>query len=379
MLKKLFLALLFFGIIFHPLLIIKNEYRDLFGRGYEASYTSLKRLYYNSQYVKKHNPSIIPDEILESFAAGAFLKGLNPILIIHDQPPLGRYIIALSIALFDNPNIATILSLSFSLLGIYLIGKSLLRSSILGLIPVFIFSNEPLFFNKLVYTPLLETIQLPFIVFTLYFFLKANEHKNHFFWYALTSVFFGFVISTRFFVLGAMLCMGLLFYFVWDKKISRIVSFVLTMPISIVILLLSYTKTVLEGSPVLHVFGIQKYMFIYHQEQLSSPFSYWDLLFFNRWHTWWGSRAIIHDSQWVFFWPVATSVIVIYFVLYLMKKVPYNPLEKVLLSWVLFYSLLLSLGDTSTRYFLPLTPFLYILAVSNIKTLYDKVYKSNEK
>lgn len=340
--------------------------KDFFiSKGYSKIYDYLSSSYYSSQYVNKKDPGIMPDQTLESFAGGAFLKGMNPILIIHDQPPLGRYILSLSILFFDNPNTVIVLLLFFSGLGVFLVSRLILQNALLALLPLGILVNEPLFLSKFYYSPLLEPIQLPFIVFSLYFFMQGITKKNYLRWFMLTSLMLGCVISVRFFILGAVLVFAMIFYFLIKKEFNKkFVVFLLTLPLAIVVLLTSYARTIQLGSSIIHIFGIQKYIYFYHKTQLSLPFSFWDLLMFNRWHTWWGTKEITSDSQWIIIWPISMFFSLLSLLFGIFKKISISEHEKIVIIWIMTYSLLLSLGETSTRYFLPLLPFLYIIAIS---------------
>lgn len=341
---------------------------SLFENNYWLKYESLKKLYYNSQYVRKENPGIIPDHILESFAGGIFLKGLNPILIVHDQPPLGRYLISLSIALFNNTTTIPIFLLAISLVGVYLVAAQTLHNKFIALIPVAIFANEPLFIDKFNYLPLLEPIQLPFIVFSVYFFMKGNTDKrNSLIWLFFSVVMIGFVISIRYFVLGGALLVSFFSYLLFSKSArQRFFAFCLFQPVALLILLLSYFRTFQSGYDLIKVLGIQKYIFTYHQSAFILPFSFWDLLLFNRWHTWWDDRKIVTDPQWIITWPIALIGAAMLAGQAILKKMQLSKAEVVLLLWCVLYSLSLSTGYTSTRYFLPLIPFLYILATSSV-------------
>ncbi len=363
---KLLSILLLLAIFVRPGLGIYKQRESFFRDGFKQNFESFSKLYYSSQYVKKENPNIIPDGILESFAGGIFLKGLNPILIVHDQPPFGRYLTALSIFLFDNPNTILIPLMFVSIIGIFLLGKVVLGNSLAALVPVLIFVNEPLFLSKLDYGPLLEPIQLPFIIFALYFFIRGvNKEKKYLLWFILTSLMLGFVISIRFFVLGAGLVLAMLLFFLWQKAFNKkLAVFLLTLPLSLIVLILSYTRTLQSGYSVFQIFGIQKYILFYHQSKFILPFSFWDLFLFNRWHTWWGERSIISDSQWIILWPISFFLIVVFLIFVLRKQMVFNNAEKILFLWVGVFSLMLSTGYTSTRYFLPLVPFLYILATA---------------
>lgn len=372
--KTLF-SLLLLVILIKPIFVLYQQRETFFYRGYSLQYQSLKDAYYSSQYVNKVNPGIIPDQTFEAFSAGAFLRGVNPILITHDQPPLGRYALALSIFIFDNVNTVMVLLYGSTLFGIFLLAKMTFKKSLLALVPVGVFANEPLSLNTLINTPLLEPIQLPFIIFAVYFFLRGIDRKNNYFrWFVLTALMLGFVISVRFFILGFFLLVAMLVYLVVDKQFNkRGLIFVATLPIALTVLFASYTRTIQDGGSFAHILGIQKYIYFYHQSQLTLPFSFWDLLLFNRWHTWWNDRAIIQDSQWIILWPMATFATALLFLLALLHKISISKTEKFILIWILLYSLFLSLGNTSVRYFSPLLPFLYIIALQLLLKLISRL------
>lgn len=116
----------------------------------------------------------------------------------------------------------------------------------------------------------------------------------------------------------------------------------------------------------MQVFSIQKYILAYQQSKLINLFSFWDLILFNRWHTWWADQRIITDDTWILAWPIATVLTFINFILVAFRKLRLTESEKIIFLWVVTYSILLSIGNTTTRYFLPLLPFIYILAVSAV-------------
>lgn len=358
--------------LFRPLLTIVEKSDYLFSAGYEKKYEEYKYLYYNSQFVKKENPIIITDEYFISFAGGAFLKGLNPILITHDHPPLGNYIISLSILLFDNPRTIVVFLLAAATVGFYLLSRLAIKNSLVALIPVGIFINEPIFLNKFEFIPLVGSIQLPFIIFAFYFFIKAVTSKKYLKWFLLTSLFLGAIISIRFFVTGAVItfCM-ILFLLFQQRKIDRkFISFIFTLPIALVVLVLSYTRTMLDGYSVLQIFGIQKYILSYHQSKFILPFSFWDLILFNKWHTWWGDKRISFDPQWILTWPISVVLTALFAVASLLKKLSSTSADKFLMTWLGIYTLTLSIGYSSTNYFLAIIPFLYIVSTSFIYKLF---------
>lgn len=351
------------------------ERRDMFfSRGFMALFPLYEKAYYSSQYVKKENPGIMPDDTFEAFVGGAFLRGTNPILIVHEHPPMGRYIIALSILLFDNPRTLIIPLLALSFFGLFLIFRKVLNSNLLALLPLIVYANEPLTISKLQYAPLLEPIQLPFIIFALYFFIQGVSQKRYMPWFLLASIMFGFVISIRFFILGAVLILAMIAYLVLQKKEKRrLLVFITSLPLALVVLFGSYFRTIQDGYSLFQILGVQKYILFYHQSKLENLFSFWDLLLFNRWHAWWGERIIISDSTWIIAWPIATILATGFALLFLFKKIKINSASKIILLWILAYSLLLSGGNSTTRYFLPLLPFLYTFATAFLVVLFRKL------
>lgn len=376
-----FACAIFFILIFvRPASILFRNIEYFFMRGYNSQYEFLKKLYYNSQYMQKENPGIIPDEAFESFAGGAFIRGINPILIVHEHPPLGRYIIGLSTILFDNAKTLVLPCLFISISGIFLIAKIILKKTLFALIPLGIFINEPLFISKLSIAPLLEPIQLPFIIFSLYFFIRGIGSKKSLRWFIAASLMIGAVASIRFFILGLMLFFTMLMYMVLRKKLDKkFIEFIVSFPFSLIPLFASYTKTIIDGYSLFQILAVQKYIFTYHHTKIIIPFSFWDLLLLNRWHTWWGDRRILHDIHWVTAWPMSTFLTYLSLALILLKKITVTEPGKVLFIWIITYSLLLSIGTSTTRYFLPLLPFLYILATDLLLKIYAIKYSNFKK
>lgn len=371
-----FCAIVFLIVVFQPLSSLYRQRETFFSSGYSKMYSYLQSLYYSSQYIKKDNPGIIPDDTFEAFVGGAFLRGVNPIHIVHEHPPMGRYIIAFSILLFDNAHTLILPLLALSLIACFLIAKIVMKNSLLALIPVAIFSNDPLFISKLQYSPLLEPIQLPFVLLSLYFFIRGIKSEKSFRWFALASLMVGFVISIRFFILGVTLFCAMFLYFIIKKKFNKqFIYFAISTPMSLIVLFTSYTKTILDGYSLWQILGVQKYIFYYHQTKLENSFSFWDLILFNRWHTWWGDRSVIHDNTWFIAWPIAIFSSFSFLITSFIKIMRMNEAEKFLSIWVLIYCGLLSIGNSTTRYFLPLVPILYILMFSFLaRIIYSRIF-----
>jgi len=378
---RIIFSIILILLLLRPALTLYSQ-KDIFiSKGYSKIYNYLESSYYSSQYVQKKNPGIMPDQTFEAFVGGAFLRGVNPIHIVHEHPPLGRYIIAFSILLFDNASTLILPLLALSLITCFLIAKIVIKNSLLALVPVAIFSNDPLFISKLLYSPLLESIQLPFILLSLYFFIRGIKDEKSFRWFVVTSLMVGFVISIRFFILGMTLFCAMFLYFIIKKRFNKqFIYFVISTPISLIVLFASYTKTILDGYSLWQIMGVQKYIFYYHQTKLENSFSFWDLIFFNRWHTWWGDRSVIHDDTWFIAWPIAMFSTFSFLIASFVKIIHMNEAEKFLSIWVLVYCGLLSIGNSTTRYFLPLVPVLYILMASFlVRIIYSRIFSKRKQ
>ena len=138
-----------------------------FSRGYtEDVYKSLEHAYNTSQYRIKEHPGIIPDETVFSYAAGAYVRGIDPIMINSEHAPLGKYFLALSIILFQNDALPILIGGLVSLIGLWQLSQKIIGRSIWAFIPVIILSLDRLFLDQFRTVPLLDLMQLPFIIYT---------------------------------------------------------------------------------------------------------------------------------------------------------------------------------------------------------------------
>jgi hypothetical protein len=331
--------------------------------------------YVNSQYVSKKPKYIIPDETINSYAGWKYVNGESPILIAADTPPLGRYLIGISELLFNNANIVTVVFAVLSLLLMYLVGKQILKSSILALTPPLLFSFEPIFKNQIIYSPLLDIIQLVFLLSAFYFFNRGVNKGKSILYFIMVNIFVGLFISTKFFVTGATIMVALSVVLLLNKNFKDFKKFILTLPISILILLGSYIRVLELNYPLNKFLGIQKYVFLYHKTQLIFPFSIWSLILFNKWFVWYGDKPIISDPQWQITWPVLTIITIVGFILYFFKKIRKSFGFEVLLIWSVFYFLFFCFGQITSRYLIILIPVLYITSIYIIKELFVKYYQ----
>ncbi len=337
-----------------------------FSANYWQRFPALEKMYLGSQYVNKHPAGWIPDEYIEAYSGGAFIRGINPVYVLPDTPPLGKYLIGLSAVVFNNENTIILFSVMFSLILLYVLSYQIFSSKLLALIPPFLLSLEPIFKNQLVFVPLLDIIQLVFLLSSFIVFNKALNSKRSLLFLLLANAFVGLFISTKFFITGVIIEAA--FYFVLLLKIDRkrLLELTLTFPVAVFILLLSYIRVFAFGYNLRNFLGIQKWVFLYHKSQLILPLSIWPLLLINKWYVWFGNKPFISDGQWSITWPIVTILSIVTIILYLFKKIDRNKNVEVLMSWFIFYVLFFSFGEISSRYFVILIPFLYIVSLYGI-------------
>lgn len=364
------ILIFFFSGIYQLASVINAQWISYFSPYYtEEVYKGLESAFDFSQYRKKDNPGIIPDETVYSYAAGAYLHGRDPILINSERTPLGKYFIALSIYALKNDKFIVLPFGFLTLLSVWLLARKVLQNSIVALLPVGLFCFERLFLDQFIYTPLLDIIHLPLILFALYFFLV--EYKKGIF--LATSMMIGLVIATKTVYSGILLSAVFLSYTLLQKQYKKLLYFLAYLPIAGFILLLSYTRTFLHGYTLIDFIGFQKWILLYDKSKLLYPFSIWRLVFFNQWQTWWGDMSIVKAVDWQFTWPLFTTLTLVSIVLVAKTYKKASSALMILSLWFLYYSVYLSLGIASSRFLLPILPVIYILGFDVIIKLFRTI------
>lgn len=367
--NKFIFALLLIVIFFNVGSTVWNLRTKYFSSNYWQNFSSLEKVFLGSQYINKHPKGWIPDETVFSYAGGKLIQGTNPVLVIPDAPPLGKYIIGLSTVIFNNDSTFILLSAVLSLFFLYLLGLQIFSNKLLALLPPFFLSFEPIFKNQLIYTPLFDIFQLVFLLCIFIFFNKGISGEKSLLYFFLANLFLGFFIATKFFITGITIVAAyyIVLFCIKDKK--KIINLTITLPITLFVLLLSYARVFAFGYTINKFLGIQKWVFLYHKSYLILPLSVWPLLLFNKWYVWFGEKPVISDAQWSFTWPIVTMISIITIILYLFKKIPRNKNLEILMAWFVVYMLFLSVGQIFSRYFVILIPILYIISLYGITEL----------
>lgn len=329
-------------------------------------YPGLKNMYGESQYVIKNPKGWIPDEPVNAYAGGAYVKEhVSPIIIAADTPPFGRYLIGWSALLTGNENVFIFISYIGSILLLYILGLKMYKSNTVALLPAILVSFEPLLRNQAKYVPLLDIMQLFFLLLSCYFFILGVEKKlplkKIIVFFSLASLFLGMFISTKFYATGITVVVAWVGVLVWTRKYLHLIYLLCTLPLSVLFLLLNYVQLLFQGYSLQSFLGVQKYIFLYHKTQLIHPFTIWPLLLFNKWYVWWGNTPVLSDPQWRVSWPIVTVSVWIAAVFTFIKREKNNIPFLLCVAWSCTYILFFSFGQITARYIVILLPVMYLV------------------
>jgi hypothetical protein len=370
--KKITIFVLFFIAIFRIGYVL-SLHQDKYIPDYWSRYETLKTMYGQSQYTTKDWKYWLPDETVYAYAGGAYVKGANPILIESTQPPLGKYLIGLSILLFGNENIIIAIFFIFLLAGIFLLIRMMTGNIMIALCGMLIASFERLFVDQLTYTPLLDIFHITFILYGIIsasYAIKKSKPCMIF----LSFVFLSSAMMTKVWVTGLVFVISISLYIILKKPkyypyiIGGVVIIILST-------LLVYMRMYLDGYTIIEILKVQKWLYWYHNSKINRFFTIWPLIFLNRWYVWWGESPIIKDTNWTISWPIiiGSALISSIFVLRSFVKTN-NPALHISVMSILAYALFMSLGQATARYLLPFLPMCYALTVYGIYSIQKSMY-----
>ncbi len=175
-----------------------------------------KTLYEQSQWRDPLSKKPISDETLYSYAGYQYVHGTNPILINSEAPPLGKYLIGLSISLFGNEKIINIILAlgSLIMIGIYVFLES--SSFFSSSIALLLTATSSLFIDQLIHNPQLEIMQVFFILAFL-IFVKLFEKKHSLFLSIAAGISLGSFLSIKTFTYHFGLAIAVVFLFLLFK------------------------------------------------------------------------------------------------------------------------------------------------------------------
>lgn len=208
---------------------------------------------------------LMGDDGLYTYAGWEYINGRDPTTLNAEIPPFGKYLIGLSIKIFDNQNVFALISGILALLAFYLLNLVFTKDKLLAILPVSAFSIEPLFYTQLA-APFLDLLYLSLLLFTFLFIVRKK--------YILAAIFLGLMASTKsslstFILVGTTISIYTLLVEVWGKnrKTLNLLEtnfFLLSILAAGFTFLLTYSVFFLQGNSFRQFLGVQKWILSFY-------------------------------------------------------------------------------------------------------------------
>ncbi len=345
--------------------IIKNM--NFYTRVYNRQLVAQK--YSNSQYVKGSGGSGIGDDGLYAFAGDYYFNVGDPSQVNFENPPLGKYLIGLSIFIFQNENTIYILYALIIAIATYLLALFIYRNKFMASFSVFILLNSQMF--KIQYIPTssdqlsVTLLDLPLTMFLLLsqlFFLKS---KNSFQDYVISSVFLGCACATKFFPAVVIVLFVQLVY-VYKQFRANLKLWIVSLATIPLVYLFSYISFFIYHPSLINFLKYQKYLIAW---RLGNPIvagNIFRTILMGKYINWWDQKQVI-DTQ----WTVAIPALVILALLGGLFAIKHKLNCLLYLgSLCIVFLVYLGIGTVGVaRYLLPVYPFLVIISVNCVNII----------
>lgn len=338
-----------------------------------------EKKYNNSQYVIPQSKNAISDEELLSYAGYRYATGTNPILINSDHPPLGKYIIGWFTLFTGNNRMVSIFFAFGNLALVFFIIYFLTRSTLLSSFGILLLSFDSMFVDQIIHSPILDIIQVFFLVLYLLFLIFWIKKEQ--LWKVIAmGLALGAMSSTKlYFPVFVVLAATFIALILLKKSLKKIIILLFSLAlITGSVYALSYLSFFMHGNSLRSFLGTQKWIFLFWKNNSvqSSKFigDALTLILFNQWKVWWGTKTYIQFELWNILWPIffitgiASSVYVLVNTLKIKRDLLFQ--SSILIAvWIILSTAYLSLLPISPRYLMILYLPIYIIIPLVLKLL----------
>src|SRR3990172_5499943 len=262
-------------------------------------------------------PRILADTELYPIIGYKYVTGLDPVTLQAEVPPLGKQFFGLSILYFKNPLVIQLALGVLSVFMLYLLGFLLFQSPVPALIVVILQTLDPQF-RLLLADAYLDIPALFFLLLSVYFFLRAEKDVRFF---IPASFYLGLLMAVKFWLNGLLLLAVYLVYLFFRQNFRSFIAYIISLPFILVGFVIPYLPSLVRNPDPMAFLRFQT-----RPEQ---------------------SRRISN----------------------LKLKIINGPAVFVGM-WALVYLSFLSLTSVFPRYLVLLTPFIYLLSVYFLKSLF---------
>lgn len=334
-------------------------HRQVLTSTYDAPYW-LDHLYHSAYYQGDKAAFILSDA--DYYAVRGYLlihDFIDPASLPPSHPPLAQYLLGLSTAIFANPYIISLLAGLLTLFIFYRITQFIFHSTFLSSLLTLILFIEPIFNSQLT-DSMLDIFLLLFILTSLLFYLYWQKN-NRPAYLLLSQLFLGLAAATKFFPTVAPFMAALLFTTILTGNFKKFLHHLFALSFIILGFTLGHFSYFYYHLNPLDFIRYQRYVISWWAGSPQvPPLLVWDLLFFNRWHTWWGNQMIQSIPEWHLNWPVLSIISFLSLPLVFLRKT-FTPSILPLFFSLIFALLLFSFEAVYPRHLFLLIPLIYLL------------------
>jgi hypothetical protein len=357
--SKVWSRIITFLIIFNIISFVWQN-RESYLQKYDYVYWQYR--FDQSQYAQGDKSSyILSDSELNTLRGYLYVeKGIDMEKFIPGHPPLASYLLGISIAIFNNQYIASLIIGVVSLFFLYKICILLTGIKFMSLVITLLFSLEPIFRSQL-NDSMLDIFQMCFGLIAAYYFLVWIKY-NRIIGLILSQIFIGFVLSTKFVLSGAPLPMALAISTILLNNFQKFKKYIFTLPLIAIGYLIGHITYFFYHISLVSFIKYQRYIIDWwFGSAQTPPFQVWDMIFFNRWHTWWGNMDVVSIDIWRITWPTVFLLSLLSLLLIIFRRLNSKYIIPLYL-WLIISLLLYSFATVYPRHLLYIFPVAYILA-----------------
>lgn len=323
-----------------------------FQNPYDFKYFS--DLYSNSQYVLgEKSKGGIGDDGLYAFSAYYYFMQKGDVSAVNfEHPPLGKYLIGLSIFLFNNEIVINIFYFLALLLVVYKIAR-LYLNKYLSLLPLNILMLDPLFLDHTIRSQL----DLPFTLFfvsAVYFFLKTEKNNINLY---LSQFFWGAAFSTRFFPF--LIILEILMFLILFKNQRKFLSHhLISVFIVPIVYLITHISFFVYHPSLMEFINHKKWMLSWFRGTPVKPFNIIRNIFSG--YLLDSTDILVKNKE----WSVLQPLVVFFSIL------PFRFTVLYFFTFVYLIYIILATGGQA-KFLMPVFPLMAVLAVKNLVAIYS--------
>lgn len=314
--------------------------------------------YVRSQYVLSENATnIINDYDLYAYAGYYYVTGGEVNRVNFENPPLGKYLIGLSIILFHNHMVIYLIYGIIFLFLTYKFALLIFKNQTVAVLSMLVLTLDP-YFHQAIFFSLLDFPMSIFFLSGIYLFLKANKWQC----YVISSFFFGLAISTKFFPSFFLILIYLTAYQILFRK-KHLLPFLLSLLVSAFVYLMSYSQYLLNSS----LWEFIKFQWWVMRWRMGNPVVLGNgflTMFLGKFRPWWPTNEKLHSytAEWSLIIPVISGLTLAS--IFFFKK---NKLFNFVYGLVILTLIYINLAtEGGLKYLTPIYPFLIIFAINLI-------------